>query len=169
VTDPKRLWIVLDASEAQLPWLEPGLPLVITSNQFPDDAFAGELRQVSDFIDPTSSTLKVRGDVPNPQRQLKAEMFVNARLRLPKGDMPSVSSRAVYLSGNRQFVFVRSAPGTFTRRGVRTGPEVEGRMPVLAGLHEGDEVVVGGNLFLDQILTAARPEGVGEARTAKVP
>jgi len=169
VTDPKRLWIVLDASEAQLPWLEPGLPLVITSNQFPGDAFSGELRQVSDFIDPTSRTLKLRGEVPNPQRQLKAEMFVNARLRLPKGDMPSVSSRAVYLSGNRQFVFVRSAPGTFTRRGVRTGPEVEGRMPVLAGLHEGDEVVVGGNLFLDQILTAARPEGVGEARTAKVP
>jgi membrane fusion protein, heavy metal efflux system len=169
VTDPKRLWIVLDASEAQLAWLKPGLPLVITSNQFPDDAFAGELEQVSDFIDPTSRTLKVRGSVPNTQRQLKAEMFVNARLRLPKAEAPTVSARAVYLSGNRQFVFVRTGAATFTRRGVRTGPEMDGRLPVLAGLHEGDEVVVGGNLFLDQILAAARPEGLAGAQTAKVP
>ena len=167
VTNPTRLWVVLDASEAQLSYLKPGLPLVITSNQFPDDAFAGTLRQVADFVDPTSRTLKVRGEVPNPQRQLKAEMFVNARLRLPKGDMPTVSARAVYLSGNRQFVFVRTAPGTFTRRGVRAGAEVDGRMPVFAGLREGDEVVVGGNLFLDQILGAARPDGIAETQTAK--
>jgi hypothetical protein len=64
---------------------------------------------------------------------------------------------------------VRTSAGTFTRRGVRTGAEVDGRVPVFAGLREGDEVVVGGNLFLDQILGAARPEGAGEAQTAKVP
>jgi membrane fusion protein, heavy metal efflux system len=165
VSDPTRLWIVLDATEAQLPYVKPGMQLVIMSNQFADDAFAGELRQVSDFIDPTSRTLKLRGDVPNRDRQLKAEMFVNARLRLPKADVPLVDARAVYLSGNRNFAFVRTAPGTFSRRAVRVGPQVDGRLPVLSGLKEGDEAVVAGNLFLEQMVATARPEPV--ERTAK--
>ena len=168
VSDPARLWIVLDANEAQLPYLRPGMQLVVMSNQLPDDAFAGELRQVADFIDPASRTLKLRGDVPNRQRQLKAEMFVSARLRLPKADAPQVDARAVFLSGNRNFAFVRTAPGTFTRRAVRVGPEVDGRMPVLSGLQAGDEVVVTGNLFLEQMVASRRSEPF-ETTAARMP
>lgn len=169
VSDPTHLWVILDASESQLQYLKPGMQLVVMSNQFPDDAFAGELRQVSDFIDPNSRTLKVRGDVPNKERQLKAEMFVSARLRLPKGEVPQVDARAVYLSGSRNFVFVRSAPGTFTRKAVRVGPAVDGRMPVYSGLAEGDEVVVTGNLFLEQMVATARTEPVETTASTKTP
>ena len=162
VSDPTRLWVVLDANESQLGSVKPGMPLVISGNQFPDDAFAGELKQVSDFVDPTSRTLKLRGDVPNGQRVLKAEMFVNARIRLPKSEVPAVDARAVYLSGNRTYVFVRSGPGQFKRRAVRVGPQADGRMPVLAGLKEGDEVVVAGNLYLEQMVASARSEPAPE-------
>lgn len=167
VSDPAHLWVVLDANESQLPYLKPGMQLVISSNQFPDDAFAGELRQVADFIDPTSRTLKVRGDVPNAQRTLKAEMFVNARLRVPKADIPMVDARAVYLSGNRTYVFVRSGPASFTRRAVRVGGQADGRMPVFSGLREGDEVVVSGNLFLEQMVASARTDSLETTAAAK--
>lgn len=166
VSDPTHLWVALDATESQIAYLKPGMQLVVSSNQFPDDAFSGELRQVADFIDPTSRTLKVRGDVANAQRTLKAEMFVNARIRVPKVDTPMVDARAVYLSGNRTYVFVRSAPGTFTRRAVRVGGQSDGRMPVLAGLKEGDEVVVGGNLFLEQMVASARTPAASTETTA---
>jgi cobalt-zinc-cadmium efflux system membrane fusion protein len=141
------------------------LPLVIMSNQFPEVTFAGTLAQLSDFVDPVARTVKLRGDVPNPDHTLKAEMFVSARLRLPKGDAPTVSAKAVYLVGVGRFVFVRNG-STFTRRAVRVGSEIDGRVPVLRGLKVGDEVVVAGNLFLQQILAAAQPsegekEGAG--------
>jgi membrane fusion protein, heavy metal efflux system len=158
ITDPTHLWVIVDANESDLGSLKVGMPLVITSNQFPDDAFAGALTQLSDFVDPLSRTLKVRGTVPNPQRILKGEMFVSARVKVPKADVPTVDSRAVYLSGVRRYVFVRSAGDTFTRRAVRVGREVDGRMPVLAGLQEGEEAVVAGNLFLDQIISSARAD-----------
>ena len=157
ITDPTRLWVIVDASESDLGSLKIGAPLVITSNQFPDDAFAGTLTQLSDFVDPVSRTLKVRGTVPNPEHTLKGEMFVSARVMVPKGDVPTVSAKAVYLSGVRNYVFVREAT-TFTRRAVRVGRELDARMPVLSGLKEGEEVVVAGNLFLDQILSAARAD-----------
>lgn len=156
ITDPTRLWVSLDASESDLPYLKPGVPLVITSNPFPENTFAGELRQLSDFVDPVSRTVKLRGAVPNKDRALKAEMFVSARVRVGKAGEPTVDARAVYLSGSRHFVFVRTDGSTFTRRPVRVGPAVDGRQPVYEGLREGDEVVVAGNLFLDQVVASAR-------------
>jgi cobalt-zinc-cadmium efflux system membrane fusion protein len=128
--------------------------LVITSNQFVEETFPGQLRQIADFVDPVSRTVKLRGDVPNQDRKLKAEMFVSARVRLGKDQYPTVNAKAVYLEGVRRFVFVREAAGTYARRAVRVGPEIDGRLPVYGGLKEGDEVVIAGNLFLQQILAS---------------
>jgi cobalt-zinc-cadmium efflux system membrane fusion protein len=168
VTDPTHLWLTLDASEADLRYLASGMPLVITSNQFPEDAFGGTLRQLSDFVDPVSRTIKLRGEVPNANRALKAEMFVSARLRVPRAQEPTVDARAVYLTGVRHYVFVRSGGNMFTRRPVRVGGDVNGRVPVQAGLREGEEVVIAGNLFLDQILNSARVVDIEEQKAAAV-
>jgi membrane fusion protein, heavy metal efflux system len=163
VTDPTRLWIVIDATEGDLAVLKVGIPLVISSNQFPDDAFSGELTQVSDFVDPNTRTLKARGVVPNAQRTLKGEMYVSARVKVPKGEYPTVNPKAVYLAGVRNYVFVRTEASTFVRKPVRAGREADGRVPVFSGLKEGDEAVVAGNLFLEQIMST-HAEGDGAAK-----
>jgi cobalt-zinc-cadmium efflux system membrane fusion protein len=167
VTDPTRLWVSLDASESDLRFLKAGLPLVISSSQFPEDAFAGELLQLADFVDPASRTVKLRGRVPNPERTLKGEMYVNARLRLPRNETPTVPPRAVFLSGVRRYVFVRTDGSSYTRRAVRVGAEVDGRVPVLSGLQVGEEVVVAGNLFLEQMLAGAPREPAEDAGAVK--
>ena len=164
ITDPTHLWVSIDAGESDLASLKAGMPLTISSSQFPDDAFPGELRQIPDFVDPNTRTLKLRGSVPNPDRALKGEMYVQAHIRIPKGAWPTVSAKAVYLSGTTSYAFVRTAPDTFTRRAVKVGREAEGRVTVHAGLREGEEVVVAGNLLLDQILANAPPQG---EKTAK--
>ena len=155
VTDPTRLWVQLDGNEADLKNLKPGTALVLNTSQYPDDTFAGELRQVADFIDPVARTLKLRGTVANTDRRLKAEMFVSARIVLPKGESPMVAEKAVFLDGLRRFVFVKTAAGSFTRRSVRVGTSYGDALPVLAGLTEGDEVVVTGTLYLQQMLVGA--------------
>ena len=155
VTDPTRLWVQLDAGESDLKNLKIGTMLVVTTNQYPDDTFAGELRQVADFIDPVARTLKLRGTVPNADRRLKAEMFVGARIRVAGGENPTIIEKAVFLDGLRRFVFVKTAAGAFTRRSVRVGPSFGESVPVLAGLTEGEEVVLAGALYLQQMLVAA--------------
>jgi len=164
ITDPRHLWVSIDASETDLASVKVGMPLVISSNQFPDAAFPGTLVQIADFVDPNTRTLKLRGEVPNPDRALKGEMYVQARIRIPKGGHPTVNAKAVFLSGATSYVFVRGAPGTYTRRAVKVGRAVDGRAPVLAGLKEGEEVVVAGNLLLDQVIANAPPQG---EKTAK--
>ncbi len=159
ITDPTHLWVSIDAGEADVASVKTGMPIVITSNQFPDETFDGKLTQISDFIDPASRTLKLRGEVPNASRALKGEMYVQAHLRMPKGDFPTMNAKGVYLSGTHSYVFVRDSAEIFTRHAVRVGRQVDGRVTVYAGLKEGEQVVVSGNLLLEQILANAPPQG----------
>lgn len=155
VTDPAQLWIQLDASESDLRSLKPGTALLVSASQYPDDTFRGEVRQVSDFIDPVSRTLKIRGAINNKDLRLKAEMFVTARVTLAKGEYPLVPEKAVFLDGVRSFVFVRTGPGVFMRRSIKPLTLRNGMVPVTSGLKENDEVVVAGSLFLQQMVAAA--------------
>ena len=156
VTDPGKLWVQLDAAETDLSFLKSGTPILVMSNQYPDDTFAGELKQIADYIDPVSRTLKLRGVVANADRRLKAEMFVTARIAMPKSDYPVVPEKSVFLDGIRRFVFVKTSAQQFVRRGVKVGAEAGGLIPVLGGLKEGEEVATSGNLFLQQMIAAAR-------------
>ncbi|WP_371323496.1 efflux RND transporter periplasmic adaptor subunit [Dechloromonas sp. ZY10] len=148
ITDPARLWLQLDAGEADLAALKPGEELSLEVKAYPGERFAGVIRHVADFVDPATRTLRVRGEVANPDRRLKAEMFVRASIRLPAGQALSVPSGAVFLQGERRYVFVEEAAGIYRRQAVSVGRERNGRLEILGGLEAGVRVVSEGNLHL---------------------
>jgi cobalt-zinc-cadmium efflux system membrane fusion protein len=152
VTDPGRLWIQIDATELDLPHLRPGRELSFTSRAFPDQTFTGRVDTVSEFIDPSTRTIKVRGTVDNARRQLKAEMFVS--VALPDGKAPgaSVPAKAVFLKGDKHYIFIEEQPGRFARQEVQIGPEQNGRVLIVAGAQLGQRVVTEGCTLLQQIL-----------------
>jgi len=152
VTDPARLWIQIDATELDLPHLRPGRELTFNSRAFPDQTFTGRVNTVSEYIDPNTRTIKVRGAVDNVRRVLKAEMFVS--VTLPDGKAPgtSVPAKAVFLKGDKHYVFVEEQPGRFARQEVQIGPEQNGRVLILAGVQLGQRVVTEGCALLQQIL-----------------
>ena len=55
---------------------------------------------------------------------------------------------AVFLLGEKRYVFVEETPGRYRRQKVEAGSEREGRIDLLAGVKEGDRVVTEGNLNL---------------------
>jgi len=52
-------------------------------------------------------------------------------------------------TGERQVVFVRTGSETFTPRRVEVGVRSQGKVLVLAGLSEGEQVVIRANFLLD--------------------
>ena len=158
VTDPSHLWILLDANESDLPLLRMGQEFILRSRTVAGRDFTGRIEVISDFLDPASRTVKVRGSVDNSGRLLKAEMFVTADLTAVGGTAGAdVSARAVFLRGERQFVFVEEGRGEFSRREVKAGPEHNGKVLVLEGIQPGQRVVTDGSLLLEQLLQS--PEG----------
>ena len=57
VTDPRSLWLQLDASEADLASLKAGEPVMVEVKQYPGEQFKGVIRHVADFVDPQSRTI----------------------------------------------------------------------------------------------------------------
>jgi len=152
VSDPAQLWIQIDATEVDLPHLQPGHEFTFTGRAFPGQTFTGRVDTVSEFIDPNTRTIKIRGSVDNSRRLLKAEMFVNVSLPDGQAAALSVPAAAVFLKGDKHFVFVQDQPGVFTRREVAIGSEEAGRVLILNGLQTGQQVVTDGCVFLQEVL-----------------
>ena len=152
VSDPAHLWIQIDATEVDVPRMQPGREFTFTSRAFPDETFTGRVDKVSEFIDPNTRTIKVRGSVDNPRRVLKAEMFVNVILPGGENQNISIPAAAVYLKGEKHFVFLQEKPGEFIRQEVGIGSEQEGRVLILSGLQAGQQVVTDGCILLQQLM-----------------
>ena len=119
-----------------------------------EETVAGKITHVADFVDPLTRTVKVRGVVENPKRRVKAEMFVTAELKVPANSGFIVPTKAVYLRGEQNYVFVDAGKGSYVRKPVRLGRTSNGHQVVLDGLVAGEKVVVEGNLLLERLVAA---------------
>jgi cobalt-zinc-cadmium efflux system membrane fusion protein len=75
-------------------------------------------------------------------------------VNLPDVEIPgtTVPSKAVFLKGERHYVFVEAAAGQFSRQEVKIGLEQNGRVLVVAGVEPGQRVVTDGCVLLQQTL-----------------
>jgi membrane fusion protein, heavy metal efflux system len=154
VTDPARLWFVLDVVEADVGAVRPGAEVQIGATMLGDETVTGKITNVADFVDPQTRTVKVRGSVDNPGRRVKAEMFVTAELKVPSARGFIVPTKSVYLRGEQNYVFVDAGNGRFVRKPVQLGPTSKGQQVVLDGLAADDKVVVDGGLLLERLLAS---------------
>jgi cobalt-zinc-cadmium efflux system membrane fusion protein len=152
ITDPTRLWVNLDATERDLHFLRPGISVTLRTPAYPDRTFTGRIEAVSDYVDPNTRMIKVRASVANAERALKGEMFVTGEITDASGSGVLVPAQAVFLVGDRHFVFVEDGKGRYTRTEVSRAGEVSGRVAVRAGLRPGQRVVTAGSLLLQQVL-----------------
>ena len=159
VSDPTLLWLQLDASEADIPTLQPGQKLIVHARPFPDRAFQGTVDKVGESMDPATRAVQVRGVVSNPDSLLKAEMYVLADVLRDETKVGQagveISSKAIFIVDNQNYLFVEVAPGQFERRKVSVGVEKDGRVPVTDGVAIGQKVVTEGALLLQSIVDPA--------------
>lgn len=160
VSDPTRLWLQLDVAESDLQSLQPGQPLRVFSQAYPGRVFSGVVQFIGDSLDPATRTVQVRGVVDNPDKLLKAEMYVRADvvINAPETDRAAVEipARSVFMRDNKYFVFVETEPGQYLRQLVIVGAEHDGRVPVLSGLNAGQRVVTHGCLLLESLVESGQ-------------
>jgi len=155
VTNPLRLSVILDATERDLAVLKPGLPFTVHSSSMPDRSFAGQITWVADSLDPTTRRVAVRGQVENPDRLLKGEMFVTVEFELTAPTRLIVPTKAVIMKGEKHFIFVEEKPGTYVRREVEIGPEQEGMLVIRQGIEANQQVVTDGSVLLEELHSSA--------------
>jgi RND family efflux transporter MFP subunit len=102
----------------------------------------GVIDFVNNAFDPSTSTLQVRGQFPNPDGFLLPNAFGTVRVAgSPKHEAILVADRAINFDQDQKYVVVVQ-PDALTRyQRVETGPIVDGLRVIRSGL-TGDETVV---------------------------
>jgi len=154
VSDPTKLWFLLDVSEKDVGLVKPGTDVSLTTTSLGSERVKGTVRHVADVVDPQSRTVKVRGAVDGADERLKAEMYIVAELRVAASGGFLIPTRAVYLRGEQHYVFIDEGNGRYARRAVVPGPLADGYQVVLQGLAANDKVVLDGSLLLERLLAS---------------
>jgi membrane fusion protein, copper/silver efflux system len=117
---------------------------------YPGQEFSGHVITVLPQTNLETRTVRVRIELANPNGLLKPGMFARVRMgSAEEGSILSVPAEAVIRTGIRTIVIVAAEQGRFAPTTVRVGADVNGKTVILAGLREGQRVVISGQFLID--------------------
>ncbi len=155
VIDLTHVWIMFDAYESDLPWLNTGDKVKYYVPSVPGRTFEGNVKYIDPFIDPSARVAKVRVEQENPGLTLKPEMFVNGTIESNAAGAANeilIPKSSILWTGKRAVVYVkvpdRDQP-SFLYREIELGPESGKFYVVSNGLNEGEEIAVNGVFKID--------------------
>ncbi len=141
IADINSIWVVGDLYPRDLGSVKVGQPVDISVTGYPNEVFHGTINNISDAVDPTSLTLKVRVVLANPQHKLKPQMYATITVTNQRGSAIVVPSTAVIQNGKEAFVFVETSAGKYARRVVTLSATHDTTDEIVQGLEDGDKVV----------------------------
>lgn len=131
--------------EGELAMVSPGQKLSLVVDAYPGEQFEGEVSAIEPVIDVNSRSARVRAKVGNADGRLRPGLF--ARVNLGVGDAAAtallVPEQALMQEGETRFVYLVK-DGKAVRTVVRTGQRVPGRIAIVEGVAEGDQVITAG-------------------------
>jgi membrane fusion protein, heavy metal efflux system len=135
------VWVIGDLYPRDLSSIKAGQAANVTVTGYPGKVLHGKVDNISDSVDPTSLTLKVRVVLSNSGHKLKPDMYATIAVTNQKGNAIVVPSTAVIRNGKETFLFVMDSNNKPVRRDVTLGETSDTTDEVTQGLQDGDRVV----------------------------
>jgi cobalt-zinc-cadmium efflux system membrane fusion protein len=169
VADLSTMWAQLDVSEADASQVRPGQPVSITLEGMRGETRPGTIARVGARVDPQSRTVPARVELPNPDRSLKAGVFLRATIEVAaEHEALLVPRPALQRAESRTLVFVKKEDGLYEPVAVELGASDGDMVEVTNGLSPGAEVVTTAAFLLkteilkESIGAGCCEEGTGE-------
>jgi membrane fusion protein, copper/silver efflux system len=162
IADLSKVWVLFDAYESDLPFLNQGQKVSFSIQALPGTEFTGNIVFIDPVIDPVTRVAKVRVETANPSGKLKPEMFATGIVSSVLNQYREgivIPKSAVLWTGKRSIVYVKqqgSDEPIFKLREVGLGPMLGDSYVITDGLSEGEEIVTNGTFSVD---AAAQLEG----------
>lgn len=162
IADLSKVWIMFDAYESDLQFLNEGEKISFTIQALPGNNYSGKIIFIDPVIDPVTRVAGVRVEANNGSGKLKPGMFVTGVVMSSAEGYKNnlvIPRSSVLWTGKRSVVYVKqpgSADPVFKMREIELGPVVDDSYIVLEGLMEGEEIVTRGTFSVD---AAAQLEG----------
>jgi Cu(I)/Ag(I) efflux system membrane fusion protein len=145
-----EVWVEAEVFERQAHQVAVGQDVTMTLDFLPGRRWSGHVDYVYPSLDETTRTLRVRLRFPNPQRELRPNMFAQVVI-FSEREAPTllVPREAVIRLGDRDRVVLDLGGGRYRSVPVRLGRLGTRYYEVLAGLDARDRVVTSAQFLID--------------------
>jgi RND family efflux transporter MFP subunit len=150
VADTSRLWVEADirGQDWTAVGVAPGLEVEVTTPANPDFEVGAKVYYVGREVDPSTGAIPLVAELPNESGMLRPGLF--ARVEIPVGTVQDAivipRTAIIDLLGETSVFVVKD--GGYEPVAVETGKSTVDEMEILAGLAEGQQVVVEGVFML---------------------
>ena len=150
LADLSNVWLIADVFDTEAAWVSVRDRAVMTLPAFPGETWEGEVDYVYPTAEMMTRTVQVRLRFPNPGDRLRPNMFANVAIGAEsKQQVLTIPQSAVIRSSRGDRVILALGEGRFRPAEVKTGMESGGKVEILAGLAEGEQVVVESQFLID--------------------
>jgi Cu(I)/Ag(I) efflux system membrane fusion protein len=151
IADLSQVWVIADVAEGDLADIELGTRATVTFRAYMGEPVEGVVTFIYPEMRAETRTARVRIEVPNPDGRLKTDMYADVVFQVGGSAIPvtTVPTGAVIDSGARQVVLVAKGEGRFEPRPVKLGRRGNGRVEIVDGLVNGEEVVTSATFLID--------------------
>ncbi|AHY41938.1 efflux RND transporter periplasmic adaptor subunit [Stutzerimonas decontaminans] len=175
--DLSRLFVDFYLAEQHVPLLKLGQRVQLQVAAYPGERFEGVISALNPKVETTTRNVQVRAELANPDGRLLPGMFADLQVLLPTETAQVVVPETAItytLYGNSVLLVTEGTPPegvsadepylVVERRFVTTGERRDGLTVVLEGLEGGEQVIVAGQLKLDNGAHVA----ISESRTLRL-
>jgi Cu(I)/Ag(I) efflux system membrane fusion protein len=164
------VWVNAQIPEAKVSVIPMGSTVEAHATGWPGATFKGRVIALLPQLDPQTRTLTARVALDNPGFKLSPGMFVALDFTGPAGQPQLVvPSEAIIATGERTVVIAARDGGGFDVVNVSLGTEQDGRTAILAGLTEGQSIVLSGQFLIDSEASLKSTVNRFEKMTVRVP
>ena len=140
--DLKKIVIDIKVPENFVGILKPGLKAEISSTAF-DKKFNGNIESVSSRVDPSTRSILARVIVDNSKFEIIPGQLLTVKIIYDEIQQIGVPESSVTIQGKTAFVYVVNGE-IVDKKNIKIGKRNFGKVSVLDGVSEGDQIVVEG-------------------------
>jgi len=142
ISDLKNVWVWANVYESNIGNIHLGDDVTVTTLSYPGRVFKGKVDKMLNALDPATKVMKVRVVIPNPDYDLKPQMFASIVIANPENtNALSVSGKALIYDNSRYYVLVYHGKGDASITPVEILNTIGDKVYIKSGVKEGDCVI----------------------------
>ncbi len=138
--------------ESYSPFIKKGLPVEAKVSSYGNKVFKGKVDFISSRINADTRSLLCRIRINNKDLELLSGSLLEITVKFNLRDALSVPDTSIMMEGEKSYIYKVSDKNITNKTEVKIGSRSDGKVEILSGLNEGDQIVAEG-------LKKVRPQG----------
>ena len=150
--DNSTIYSDIKVPESYAPFIKKGLPVEARVSSYRNKIFKGKIDFISSRINADTRSLLSRVSINNADLELLSGSLLEITVKFNLRDALSVPDTSIIMEGEKSYVYIVSDKNITNKTEVDIGLRSDGKVEILSGLSEGDQIVAEG-------LKKVRPRG----------